>query len=539
MTALSIQPTYPVFTDIDGSPLDAGYVYIGAANGDPLTPISVYWDEGLTQSATQPIRTIGGYPSNNGVRGRLYVNTDYSILVRDSRLAEVYSADSSTERYSNVVLSGGSGDVLQILAEPTGSSLIGYDGDQPTVKQALDALFVGAAPSSTNLVRTLRDGDGQAKLPSQIACCALPNGGIFYLVCSLWEASVISAGKVSVGGVWESIALPEDFSTNAYDGPVAILGPDGNVYFSYYADNPENYGVYLYKYAPTSGQLTEIHHLTQYSNYKVRNVLRFGPGGLLYWLPNLRLMQYPDSTNIAKIYSYNIYNGTFGEYVTIPQTGTYSGIPKDVDFVFDSAGALILATLPRSGQESNAVIFRYFEGVTTRLFDIPANTGNNPSSYTGLTISIGILNQVIFVTMAEAFGDATSTIDYSNRRISTYIGFGSTYVPYPRVEFRVTVSSAENLSRYPLIPYEDGLIFGAFGVTGFAIYKVDINGLSIISRAESELRSPPPSTEYDLGFAGALCLLPSGKPGAINVRVARFDPQEVSPARPLYAYFPT
>ena len=29
MSALSIQPTYPIFTDIDGQPLEAGYVWIG------------------------------------------------------------------------------------------------------------------------------------------------------------------------------------------------------------------------------------------------------------------------------------------------------------------------------------------------------------------------------------------------------------------------------------------------------------------------------------------------------------------------------
>ena len=44
MSALSIQPTYPIFTDIDGQPLEDGYVWIGTANLDPQTnPINVYW----------------------------------------------------------------------------------------------------------------------------------------------------------------------------------------------------------------------------------------------------------------------------------------------------------------------------------------------------------------------------------------------------------------------------------------------------------------------------------------------------------------
>jgi hypothetical protein len=107
MSALSIQPTYPIFTDIDGQPLDAGYIWIGTTNLNPITnPISVYWDAALTQPAVQPIRTISGYPSNAGTPARLYVNSDYSIQVQNKNGTIVYSALASTERYSDVVISG-------------------------------------------------------------------------------------------------------------------------------------------------------------------------------------------------------------------------------------------------------------------------------------------------------------------------------------------------------------------------------------------------------------------------------------------------
>ena len=104
MSALSIQPTYPIFTDIDGQPLEDGYVWLGAANADPQgSPISVYWDVALTELATQPIRTKAGYPTNAGVPGRLYVNSDYSIQVMNRNGSTVYSAPEATERYSAVV----------------------------------------------------------------------------------------------------------------------------------------------------------------------------------------------------------------------------------------------------------------------------------------------------------------------------------------------------------------------------------------------------------------------------------------------------
>lgn len=107
MSALSIQPTYPIFTDIDGQPLEDGYVWIGTANLDPQTnPINVYWDAALTLPAAQPIRTLAGYPANSGTPARLYVNSDYSIRVMNKNGSMVYSAPAATERYSDVVVSG-------------------------------------------------------------------------------------------------------------------------------------------------------------------------------------------------------------------------------------------------------------------------------------------------------------------------------------------------------------------------------------------------------------------------------------------------
>lgn len=107
MSALSIQPTYPIFTDIDGQPLEDGFVWVGAANVDPQTnPINIYWDAGLTQPAAQPVRTLAGYPSNSGTPARLYVGSDYSIRVMNKNGSTIYSAPQATDRISGVVISG-------------------------------------------------------------------------------------------------------------------------------------------------------------------------------------------------------------------------------------------------------------------------------------------------------------------------------------------------------------------------------------------------------------------------------------------------
>jgi hypothetical protein len=74
---------FPIFTDIDGQPLENGYVYYGTGGLQADTnPITVYWDKANTIVASQPIRTTSGYPSRSGSPGRVFVpNGDYSIKV--------------------------------------------------------------------------------------------------------------------------------------------------------------------------------------------------------------------------------------------------------------------------------------------------------------------------------------------------------------------------------------------------------------------------------------------------------------------------
>jgi len=141
MSALSIQPTYPIFTDIDGQPLEAGYVWLGQANLDPqVNPINAYWDAALTIAAPQPIRTLGGYPSRNGTPARIYVNSDYSIRVQNRNGSTVYSAPAATERYGNIIsladisfIQAGAGAVtrtaLAKMREPVSVKDFGAVGD--------------------------------------------------------------------------------------------------------------------------------------------------------------------------------------------------------------------------------------------------------------------------------------------------------------------------------------------------------------------------------------------------------------------------
>jgi hypothetical protein len=93
MTALSVQPPFPIITGLDGQPLEGGYIWIGVANLSPIpNPIAVYWDAGLTIPAPLPIRTQGGYPVNSGTPARIYVGSNYSIQVQDKNGSVAYTS---------------------------------------------------------------------------------------------------------------------------------------------------------------------------------------------------------------------------------------------------------------------------------------------------------------------------------------------------------------------------------------------------------------------------------------------------------------
>lgn len=107
MTYYPIENSYEVFTDLKGDPLENGYIYIGVKNLNPITnPLTVTFDPAGIYPAAQPIRTIAGYPSNNGTPANIYIDAadsqSYSILVQDKHGDQVfYSRDAMLTKYGN------------------------------------------------------------------------------------------------------------------------------------------------------------------------------------------------------------------------------------------------------------------------------------------------------------------------------------------------------------------------------------------------------------------------------------------------------
>lgn len=112
---VSIALPFPQFLSTDGEPIDAGFVYVGAANLDPVTnPTSAFWDAALSVPATQPIRTINGFMSRSGSAANVYVDGDFSIAIKDQNGILQFTAPSNPFRVGTIggiVL--GSGDVIE------------------------------------------------------------------------------------------------------------------------------------------------------------------------------------------------------------------------------------------------------------------------------------------------------------------------------------------------------------------------------------------------------------------------------------------
>lgn len=145
MPLTQLAPPYPIFTDKNGDPLDAGYLYFGTVNLNPETnPIQVYYDSAFTQPAAQPLRTSNGYVMRNGSPALIYANSSFSITVRNKN--------------NELVIYSPVGYGLDPAA-PTGTVIYDdFTGDGSTV-----VFTLSVSPSTKNATSVYIDGIYQSK----------------------------------------------------------------------------------------------------------------------------------------------------------------------------------------------------------------------------------------------------------------------------------------------------------------------------------------------------------------------------------------
>jgi len=159
MSALSVEPPFPAFAGADGQPLDDGYIWIGTVNLNPITnPIVAYWDDALTITAVQPIRTSGGYPVYQGTPSRIYTNGDYSIQVQNKNATVVYTSlngNAFPGSAGNLAVNATGTGAQTIFAVPFNPSLIYINGvyqNQNTYTFAAGNVTFSEAPPVTSII---------------------------------------------------------------------------------------------------------------------------------------------------------------------------------------------------------------------------------------------------------------------------------------------------------------------------------------------------------------------------------------------------
>ena len=169
----AIDIPFPVFHDIDGEPLDRGYVYVGVSGLNPISnPQPVFWDVALSIPAVNPMRTSQGYVVYNGKAARPYVAGDYSIVVQDRYGKTLFSNLVNTVLDTDLLMTSSRGTLVRSMRTPPSYNLnlileSGFYSwvnqavtNQPAVLTATDAftLEVLSSPDGTGLVtQTLRD----------------------------------------------------------------------------------------------------------------------------------------------------------------------------------------------------------------------------------------------------------------------------------------------------------------------------------------------------------------------------------------------
>lgn len=124
---LAIESPLPLFVGRDGLPLDAGYIYFGTVNLNPVTsPVTVYWDAAGTQPVAQPVRTSRGLIVRSGTPAKVYASGNFSMMVKDSAGAQVVYERNSSEWQVSAYVDDLRSDLASTSDSAKGAGLVGY-----------------------------------------------------------------------------------------------------------------------------------------------------------------------------------------------------------------------------------------------------------------------------------------------------------------------------------------------------------------------------------------------------------------------------
>lgn len=198
MSLLATDAPYALYFDLDGSPLDNGYLYFGIENQNPETsPIAIYWDSAGTQPVAQPVRTINGYPSRAGTIAQIYCASAFSVTVRNTRGALVRYAPSSQTWSLNTAFSAFMA-TLAASGNGQGADIVGGVGRVVTTIAALRALIkTGAGRAFVLGYYAAGDGGGGQYYYDSSDTTSVDNGGTIIVASDGARWKLSNQGTVS------------------------------------------------------------------------------------------------------------------------------------------------------------------------------------------------------------------------------------------------------------------------------------------------------------------------------------------------------
>lgn len=226
MAALAVLNPIPQFFDLDGMPLDDGFIYFGTVAQNPIiAPATVYWDAAATIPASQPIRTSNGFPMRSGTPAIIYSTTDISMLVQNKSGSQIfYAADSGDFGNSATSLAAltayiaaladpslpGNGDAL-VAVNTTGFATTQHKWNGGQFKNLVSdfgAVGDDATDNSTTIETAMAwmaaNGGGTLYVPPGIYRHSLPikhRDGIRFIGASKYDTvfKKTGAGTISIG----------------------------------------------------------------------------------------------------------------------------------------------------------------------------------------------------------------------------------------------------------------------------------------------------------------------------------------------------
>jgi len=211
-----VETPFPIFVDIDGSPLEDGYVYVGTAGLDPSTnAITVYSDVSLSTVVAQPIRTKSGFPVVSGSPIRIYTGVgNFSLRVANKNNSQVLQ-DLNAGASVNIGVSLPDGSAAAPSLSNTGDSNTGlYFSAADELSIATGGVQRAVVDSSGNLLV------GKTSANADVGATISPSGNMSLIADSLQPLDLF---RLTDDGVLMRFFQGGSFSHNQ-QGQISISG---------------------------------------------------------------------------------------------------------------------------------------------------------------------------------------------------------------------------------------------------------------------------------------------------------------------------